>query len=285
MPPSINNSSPASQTLNSQPSGSIPDRHNSNSAASINSVLDGNNEPPTANDDAPPPYTPVADPNFERTADVNYSAPYVAQGQASRPPQAEIPPTMPPRPQQAGSHTGGHNSQTPFPPPPQRLQSQRLQGGNPGFPGAGTYNYGKQSQQPSYPPAPSSQRPAPSRPNVPWTYPPGYYCYKCDNTGIKLKNGKQCQDCYGRFARQHASVRMAPPMPMYMPGSLRSLMPGFGGTTTTTVYGGGPPPLVLQPGDPRIGGIQCGRCRGRGLVGDLLGEYNCPTCGGVGRLL
>lgn len=253
-----------------------PSAPTTNSSSSTNSALSGNNLPaePDQNDDAPPPYTPVADPRTEQTAEVNLHAPYVAQGQAGRPPQSR-PPAMPPRP----------DTQQQFPPPPQRLQS-----GNSGYPGSSTYSYsgGKTSgpmsptEPPPQPPRPPQQQYRPPGPNVPWIYPPGYYCYKCNNSGVKIKNGKQCQDCYARFARQNAAVYRAPTL--YMPGGI----PGFG-SVVRPVYGNpgmpGQTPVVVQPGDPRIGGIQCGRCRGRGMIGDLLGEYNCPTCGGIGRLL
>lgn len=308
------NSSPAGQPQQSWQSPQSGSPQTTNSHAE--SALAGNNDADRANDDAPPPYSAVADPAFEQSADANMSAPYVAQGQAaSRPPpqqqQNDYPPHMPPRPQQSGSNNNMSYGQTPFPPPPQRLQPHRLQGGNAGYPGSRTYSYsgdrgggGSQrggklgSSSPQPPPGPPPQHrqqqhhPPPHRqqPNVPWVYPPGYHCYKCQNTGVKLKNGKQCQDCYGRFARQNAHIRMAPAFGAAgsSGSSFRSLIPSFGlAPPQPMMYNAGGPggPLVLAPGDPRIGGIECGRCRGRGMLSDLLGDYTCSTCRGIGRLL
>lgn len=47
------------------------------------------------------------------------------------------------------------------------------------------------------------------------------------------------------------------------------------------------PPVVLQPGDPRIGGQLCRNCFGSGrtLGFLLLSERPCGVCGGTGRLL
>jgi hypothetical protein len=135
---------------------------------------------------------------------------------------------------------------------------------------------------------------------VPWVYPRGYWCKKCHNTGVKLKNGLSCQDCYSRFARQNSNVQYVPP-PQVMSYGWSPLGPlgyggyggygygGYGGygyrPTTTIITPVGPPGRVVQPGDPSIGGILCGNCRGRGQLYDLLGDYPCGTCRGIGRLL
>ncbi|CAD6577283.1 MAG: hypothetical protein CYPHOPRED_000210 [Cyphobasidiales sp. Tagirdzhanova-0007] len=55
------------------------------------------------------------------------------------------------------------------------------------------------------------------------------------------------------------------------------------------IFHGGPPAgaLVVQPGDPRIGGQLCYECGGRGQVaaGFLLLDYDtCPSCRGTGRV-
>ena len=48
-----------------------------------------------------------------------------------------------------------------------------------------------------------------------------------------------------------------------------------------------PPPgaTVLSPGDPRIGGLLCWRCGGRGTISFLIfDEEACSVCGGMGRV-
>lgn len=150
-------------------------------------------------------------------------------------------------------------------------------------------------------------------PRLPFRYPKRYYCEKCNNTGAKIKNGKTCKDCYERFApRNTSNVRQSHDVF----GDL------FGSTTTTTTYingapggmgmgmgngpmgmGNGPmgmpppgtyympqqvyqqPPMRVRPGDPRIGGVLCGRCRGSGVVHFFLDEDLCPVCSGLGRIL
>ena len=50
---------------------------------------------------------------------------------------------------------------------------------------------------------------------------------------------------------------------------------------------GPPPPLVLQPGDPRLGGQLCWDCFGSGRTFGflLLSERPCTVCRGTGRIL
>lgn len=126
-------------------------------------------------------------------------------------------------------------------------------------------------------------------PNLPFQYPTRFLCEKCENTGIKRKNGKSCQDCYEMFAPRNASVQ---PMVTY-PSAFDSL---FGGSTTYTTFvpagvpmmgGPGPAgaPIRVPPGDPRLGGVLCGKCRGLGKVYFLLDEDLCPVCYGVGRII
>lgn len=97
---------------------------------------------------------------------------------------------------------------------------------------------------------------------TPWIYPPGYYCYKCRNTGIKLKNGLQCKDCWEFFATRSRYVKRITSIP-------RNAMLNRS---------------VLRPGDPAIGGFLCGRCRGVGTIDLFLFEDMCPVCGGIGRV-
>lgn len=71
----------------------------------------------------------------------------------------------------------------------------------------------------------------------------------------------------------------AAPRPMF-PGNAPQF--GFGGPVQ---YGAAPAPLRVRPGDPRIGGVLCGRCRGSGLVRDFLDEETCHVCRGLGRII
>lgn len=247
----------------------------------------------------PPPYTEVADPLTERTAEANYQRPYAALNQSQSNPPPPGPPPGPPTAQ--GSYSPGFSSGSfspapqpgthYYPPPPPRPQqpysppssaspplpprrpdekSNRPPSSSSTYPGNRANTYGAATASSSaYPPPPPVERP-----QVPWVYPPNYWCPKCHNTGRKLKNGKSCQDCYARFARQHVPV--VHQIPLFGSGFLSR-------GPSTTVIGNGPS-VVVQPGDPRIGGTLCGRCRGRGLIYDFLGDYTCPTCKGVGRL-
>ncbi|CUS22481.1 LAQU0S05e06370g1_1 [Lachancea quebecensis] len=132
-----------------------------------------------------------------------------------------------------------------------------------------------------------------AKPSLPWTYPRGYYCTKCGNTGYKIKNGHSCKRCWRKFAHsspnQNVQVTYGGYAPSYVPyGSA----PIFGATPmamgmspVSPVPTPGSAPLVLRPGDPRIGGVTCGECRGSGRVRFLLDKEICPLCHGVGRVL
>lgn len=194
----------------------------------------------------PPPYTEVASPS-EVVTETNFNRPFAALNQTT-PSGNSAPGQAPYRPPQA--------PQMPPRPPQNRPPSSSS------YPGNRQNTYSRQSSG--------------SRPQVPWVYPQGYWCPKCNNTGIKLKNGLSCQDCYSRFAHQNASVYQSYPTYNY---------PTYNYPTYNYPTQPNAAPLVLRPGDPRIGGTLCGRCRGRGLLGDLLGEYTCTTCKGIGRLL
>lgn len=125
-------------------------------------------------------------------------------------------------------------------------------------------------------------------PQLPFKFPKRYMCEKCNNTGYKLKNGRSCQDCWERYS----------PRNPYQPvSSLLSFNP-FSITQnaimhTMSPYGLGPgpvpgpslPPMRVNPGDPRIGGTLCGRCRGTGLITFFLDDELCPVCNGIGRIL
>lgn len=117
-------------------------------------------------------------------------------------------------------------------------------------------------------------------PNLPFRYPPGYICRKCNNTGIKVKNGLSCQDCYASFGPRNTASYV--PSSSYSESIFDSL---FGSTTTTTTYySTSGPPLQVAPGDPRMGGVLCGRCRGSGQISVFLDTDLCPLCHGTGRI-
>ena len=256
---------------------------------------DESNRPP------PPPYTPVANPMFEQTAEVNMNAPYVAQGQgnssaaSSRPAASQ---QRPPPPQQQHHYQQNYQQQ---PQPnfqqsyPQNFQqsssssSSTLHGGNSSYPGtSSSHTYGGKPSSSAPPPPQRYQAPPPRQQNrIPWVYPPNYHCYKCNNTGVKLKNGKSCKDCYQLFAHQNAAVVYQSTPSFFVPPLFRPTIPGFGSSygPTTVVRGANPSAVVVGPGDARIGGVMCGRCRGRGMISDIFGSMNCPTCRGIGRLV
>lgn len=73
---------------------------------------------------------------------------------------------------------------------------------------------------------------------------------------------------------------MAPPKPPTMTAS--TFAPPLGGPMAPM---GTAPPLVVKPGDPRLGGILCGECRGSGRVSFFLDEDLCPLCRGLGRII
>ncbi|GMM33768.1 Hua1 protein [Saccharomycopsis crataegensis] len=100
-------------------------------------------------------------------------------------------------------------------------------------------------------------------PQTPWIYPLGFQCYKCRNTGIKLKNGLQCIDCWRQFAPSSSHVRRI---------------------TTAAIDNKTGRPLFLNAGDPKLGGMVCGSCRGQGYIDSFLYYDTCFVCGGIGRV-
>ncbi|ODV67947.1 hypothetical protein HYPBUDRAFT_148245 [Hyphopichia burtonii NRRL Y-1933] len=135
-------------------------------------------------------------------------------------------------------------------------------------------------------------------PQLPYRYPKGYLCDKCNNTGHKLKNGLSCQNCYELFSpRNKSSYSSSVPfmsstssgfgfVDNILGGSRANLVSttfnSYGTNTMSTTSSG---PLRVLPGDPRIGGILCGRCRGSGQVTFLFDNDLCNVCGGTGRIL
>ncbi|CCK72397.1 Hua1p KNAG_0K00290 [Huiozyma naganishii CBS 8797] len=138
---------------------------------------------------------------------------------------------------------------------------------------------------PPPPPPPAAPRPH-SNPALPWVYPANFRCPKCNNTGYKLKNGKSCRSCWRTFAPTN-NVGMSNGSSMYGSGPIVQPMVQ---PMMQPMYAMGPPqlqpqPLMVRPGDPRLGGVLCGECRGSGRVRFLLDEDLCPLCNGVGRIM
>ncbi|KAF9517122.1 hypothetical protein BS47DRAFT_570625 [Hydnum rufescens UP504] len=138
-------------------------------------------------------------------------------------------------------------------------------------------------------------------------YPPNYMCSKCHNIGYKnFDPTHPCRTCWERYSRPYAgalqyatwspgSPNFQRPLPSFRPPSQTFPPPVaprphsvFSPPTQVAFTPGGPPPgaLVVQPGDPRIGGRLCWSCNGRGLVPVMLffDEERCPTCNGMGRV-
>ncbi|KAK6462535.1 hypothetical protein DFJ63DRAFT_162173 [Scheffersomyces coipomensis] len=128
-------------------------------------------------------------------------------------------------------------------------------------------------------------------PQLTFRYPKNYLCEKCSNTGYKHKNGMSCQDCWELFSPRN-NVRSG--------YSVQSPMDSFFGMGQSAYlrpapqvgpWGWGPPapappPLRVPPGDPRLGGVLCGRCRGSGLIHTfLLDDELCNVCHGLGRVI
>lgn len=116
---------------------------------------------------------------------------------------------------------------------------------------------------------------------LPFKYPKGFLCEKCENKGIKLKNGKSCKDCYERFAHRN-QYQIQQPGSYWGPANI---MPFGPRPMAAPMAPGGMPALQVPPGDPRLGGVLCGKCRGTGQVWFLLDSDLCPLCGGLGRIL
>ncbi|CAG81160.1 hypothetical protein B0I72DRAFT_113438 [Yarrowia lipolytica] len=175
----------------------------------------------------------------------------------------------------SGASGKGGRGHSPGPPGPH--------GRPPPSPGRPPHSPNRPPGQMGYGPRPQGG-PAPNNPLL--HYPRGYHCPKCDNTGIKKKNGKSCQDCWGMFARPNQQVVNIPgPQQQYTPFPFFPFTPPPPQQTTIYAAPGAPPPIVVQPGDPRLGGQVCGKCRGRGMVYDwFLGDETCPVCKGVGRV-
>lgn len=164
---------------------------------------------------------------------------------SSRPPPGPPPSSRPP----------------PGPPPSSRPDKTRPpQGRPPGKPPRhGSHASSHSSGHSAYGP-PQQWGPPQGRPHL--QYPPNFFCRKCHNTGVKVKKGTSCQDCWDRFGVQ-TNAQLIP----------SNYAPVFQ-----------MPPRVVRPGDPSIGGVLCGRCRGKGYISDFFSQSSCPICHGVGRV-
>ncbi|KAI5956319.1 hypothetical protein KGF54_000794 [Candida jiufengensis] len=136
----------------------------------------------------------------------------------------------------------------------------------------------------------TSSAPPSTNPNLPFVYPKGYHCHKCNNTGYKIKNGLSCKDCWDNLSPRNSSKSVK-----------QNFHPQYFGSTTfipytppqpqQTYYHAPPPPPVsatplrVPPGDPRLGGVLCGRCRGSGMTRFLLDMELCHVCNGLGRVV
>lgn len=125
-------------------------------------------------------------------------------------------------------------------------------------------------------------------PNLPFRYPNRYLCEKCLNTGKKWKSGLMCLSCYERFAPRNNFTSM----PAGPAGGFGGFG-GFGPMGFLNLFGGYSyqdlmihlNSIRVPPGDPRLGGVLCGRCRGSGVVTFFLDQDPCPVCAGLGRIL
>jgi len=129
-----------------------------------------------------------------------------------------------------------------------------------------------------------------------------------DNIGYKDADpSRPCQRCWGKYARPFSgpltySFSLNPsdgvfqrplPMPVYRqfnpPGAFPPPFPpqpiGFG-SPPPIIHGVPPGPsnaVVYNAGDPRLGGVLCWMCGGKGRVNLILLNIDCQLCNGVGR--
>lgn len=130
-------------------------------------------------------------------------------------------------------------------------------------------------------------------PYLPWVYSDSVKtCKKCGNTGYKLKKEKPCSSCWKRYRpntrppetkSELQRLVLNPPKPKPINPNVVSLPPGVR-PMYQQPQSMGAGPMVVKPGDPRIGGVLCPRCNGRGLVHYFLDLDTCPVCRGMGRV-
>ena len=169
----------------------------------------------------------------------------------SRPPPGPPPSHRPSQSRPSSSHLG--------PPPPAPGRPSSVHSSHSG--NSSSTSYSGNWQAPYSQNLPPQWPPAQANPHL--NYPPGYFCKKCHNTGVKVKKGTTCKDCYEKFGVRTQA--------QYLPPGVMPVFPVA--------------PRVVMPGDPSIGGALCGRCRGAGVIHDLfIFEDTCPVCHGVGRV-
>lgn len=175
--------------------------------------------------------------------------------------------------------------------PPQSIPSKENSYSRPNIPPP-NHQGSSNSQQLNLP------KPTPINPNpyLPWRYPSNYNCKKCENTGFRKKDGTYCKSCWKKFRPQnknppknqkeleYLATHKPKPIPIHsnvvkLPEGARANIP----------YNPFPQqiqqaPVVVNPGDPRIGGVLCPRCKGRGLVHFFLDLERCSQCNGLGRV-
>ncbi|CAK9780763.1 unnamed protein product [Cutaneotrichosporon oleaginosum] len=155
-------------------------------------------------------------------------------------------------------------------------------------------------------------------------YPKGYWCHKCQNTGYKGGDARApCNSDWRKYGKPYngaLAASFAAPRPggnasVVGANNFQRPLPGHAAGHTGQAgqaphyalghQGGGypgqqvyqrppmrhtyaPPPgaLVVQPGDPRIGGQLCYRCGGSGRETSLFmfDDGPCWQCRGVGRV-
>lgn len=221
----------------------------------------------------PPPYTLVAEegtvtletpqgPTNSQSSDSTHTSSASAFRPPPNPPPRPVtqqsehyvpPPRPPPRPSSQFSGSAGPASPSPAPSQYPQFQAPPPQGH--------TYPYNNYHPHQGYSHPQNNYQPPPG---PPLNYPPGYWCPRCHNTGIKQDKGTTCKKCYEKFGVGSQQIHHLP----------YGAAPVFSG-----------PPRVVRPGDPSIGGVLCGRCRGSGVIHDLfIFEDACPVCQGVGRV-
>lgn len=207
------------------------------------------------------------------------------------------------------SHNGDSNNYLNVPPPPNRPPQKPprpYSSSNTSSAASSTSHLRPQQRPPNSVKPPNDNNNG--RPPLPWVYPKNFYCPKCNNTGYKLKNGKSCRSCWRTFCPKNPinynmgptsssfyvspAIGMPPQASPYIPPS-NNYGYGYGYGYPPMPMSPIPPPqqqqqqrpLVVKPGDPRLGGVLCGECRGTGRVSFLLDEDLCPLCNGLGRII
>ncbi|MBW0475267.1 hypothetical protein O181_014982 [Austropuccinia psidii MF-1] len=125
-----------------------------------------------------------------------------------------------------------------------------------------------------------------------------YFCGKCCNTGFKEFNpSRPCRKCWEKYGQSWQSLKATLTRnPNVMQGNLQRPLPPLMERSMNP-----PERLVVQPGDPRIGGRLCLNCNGKGqrsanfedfnhlinnfLTGNFQREEVCSGCRGTGRVL